>query len=132
MPNYADCRPIFARQAMEESGFTIKDVSLSMMWGLPGSGTKATWVPESFLMKHWKPEQVDMPPWSPMGGEFAGASLTSTDRARAAGLTTRPLPETVRDTLAWFRTLPEARQAQLKAGIQPAVETATLAAWHKS
>ena len=35
MPNYADCRPIFARQAMEESGFTIKDVSLSMMWGLP-------------------------------------------------------------------------------------------------
>ncbi len=35
MPNYADCRPIFARQAMEESGFTIKDVSVSMMWGLP-------------------------------------------------------------------------------------------------
>lgn len=35
MPNYADCRPIFARQAMEESGFTINDVSLSMMWGLP-------------------------------------------------------------------------------------------------
>lgn len=35
MPNYADCRPIFARQAMEESGFTIKSVDLSMMWGLP-------------------------------------------------------------------------------------------------
>lgn len=35
MPNYADCRPIFARQSMEESGFKIEDASVSSMWGLP-------------------------------------------------------------------------------------------------
>jgi len=35
MPNYADCRPIFARQAMEQNGFAIQDVSVSSMWGLP-------------------------------------------------------------------------------------------------
>ncbi len=35
MPDYADCRPIFARQALEQSGFTIQDVSHSSMWGLP-------------------------------------------------------------------------------------------------
>jgi demethylmenaquinone methyltransferase/2-methoxy-6-polyprenyl-1,4-benzoquinol methylase len=35
MPNYADCRPIFARQALEESGFSIQGVSLASMWGLP-------------------------------------------------------------------------------------------------
>ena len=35
MPDYADCRPIFARQAIEQSGFTIQDVSVSSMWGLP-------------------------------------------------------------------------------------------------
>lgn len=35
MPNYADCRPIFARQAMEQNGFDIQDVSVSSMWGLP-------------------------------------------------------------------------------------------------
>ena len=35
MPDYADCRPIFARQAMEQSGFTIQSVSISSMWGLP-------------------------------------------------------------------------------------------------
>ena len=35
MPNYADCRPIFAKQAMEESGLVIQDVSVSSMWGLP-------------------------------------------------------------------------------------------------
>jgi demethylmenaquinone methyltransferase/2-methoxy-6-polyprenyl-1,4-benzoquinol methylase len=35
MPDYADCRPIFARQALEHSGFTIQNVSVSSMWGLP-------------------------------------------------------------------------------------------------
>lgn len=35
MPNYADCRPIFARQALEQSGFVIQDASISSMWGLP-------------------------------------------------------------------------------------------------
>ena len=35
MPEYADCRPIFARQALEENGFQIQDLSLSSMWGLP-------------------------------------------------------------------------------------------------
>lgn len=35
MPAYADCRPIFARPALEQSGFTIQDVSVSSMWGLP-------------------------------------------------------------------------------------------------
>lgn len=35
MPNYADCRPIFARRAIEQSEFKIRDVSLSSMWGLP-------------------------------------------------------------------------------------------------
>jgi len=35
MPDYADCRPIFARQALEQNGFKIQDVSVSSMWGLP-------------------------------------------------------------------------------------------------
>ncbi|RJP49105.1 MAG: methyltransferase domain-containing protein [Anaerolineaceae bacterium] len=35
MPNYADCRPIFARQAVEQSGFAIVDSEVSSMWGLP-------------------------------------------------------------------------------------------------
>jgi len=35
MPDYADCRPIFGRQALEQSGFAIQDVSVSSMWGLP-------------------------------------------------------------------------------------------------
>lgn len=35
LPEYADCRPIFARQVLEQGGFIIQDVSASSMWGLP-------------------------------------------------------------------------------------------------
>jgi len=35
MPDYADCRPIFARQALEQSGFQIQNICVSSMWGLP-------------------------------------------------------------------------------------------------
>jgi demethylmenaquinone methyltransferase/2-methoxy-6-polyprenyl-1,4-benzoquinol methylase len=35
LPNYADCRPIYVRQAVEQSGFAIVDSDVSSMWGLP-------------------------------------------------------------------------------------------------
>ncbi|NWG34813.1 MAG: methyltransferase domain-containing protein [Chloroflexi bacterium] len=35
LPNYADCRPIFARQSIEQGDFVIQEVSVSSMWGLP-------------------------------------------------------------------------------------------------
>ena len=35
MPDYADCRPIFAQPVLGQSGFSIEDVSMSTMWGLP-------------------------------------------------------------------------------------------------
>jgi 2'-hydroxyisoflavone reductase len=36
----------------------------------------------------------------------------------------------VRDTLAWFQTLPPERQGKLRAGLDPKLEAATLAEWH--
>ena len=56
---------------------------------------------------------------------------TSIKRALAKGLTFRPLGETARDTLAWFKTLPADRQAKMKAGLTPEREKEVLAAWHK-
>jgi 2'-hydroxyisoflavone reductase len=94
------------------------------------SGTRVTWLPESFLSKQWKQQDLDLPPWSPMSGETAGASLTSVTLARKTGLRSRPLQETVHDTLQWFHSLPPERQAVLHAGIDAQKESDTLRAWH--
>ncbi|HEX4811972.1 MAG TPA: NAD-dependent epimerase, partial [Nonomuraea sp.] len=55
-----------------------------------------------------------------------------TGKARAAGLRVRPVAETVRDTWAWLREIPEAERpfGGLRShGIAPEKEAAILAAW---
>jgi 2'-hydroxyisoflavone reductase len=49
-------------------------------------------------------------------------------KAVGEGLAFRPLVETARDTLAWWKTLPEERRGRLKAGLTPEREAAALAA----
>ena len=112
--------------------FTMGELIKESQKASPKSDTHATWVSEDFLAAHWKPEELDLPPWSPLKGDSAGASLTSVKKAQAAGLRCRPLHETVRDTLAWFQTLPADRQAKLKAGLAADKETETLQEWHKA
>jgi demethylmenaquinone methyltransferase/2-methoxy-6-polyprenyl-1,4-benzoquinol methylase len=34
-PAYVDCRPIFARQTVDEAGFRVADIREMVMWGLP-------------------------------------------------------------------------------------------------
>ena len=89
-----------------------------------------TWVSEDFLAKQWKPEEMDLPPWSPMKGDYAGASLTSSTRATKTGLKIRSMRETVQDTLQWFQSLPAERQAKPKAGLDPTKEADALRAFH--
>jgi 2'-hydroxyisoflavone reductase len=111
--------------------FTMGDLITASLRASPKSGTKVTWVSEDFLAAHWKPDDLDLPPWSPMKGDSAGASLTSTMPASKTGLRSRPLQETVRDTLAWFQTLPPDRQAHPHAGLDPQKESDTLQAFHQ-
>lgn len=112
--------------------FTMGGLIAASREATPKADTKVTWVSEDFLAAHWKPEDLDIPPWSPMQGDSAGASLTSMARAAKTGLKSRPLAETVRDTLAWFQTLPAQRQAALHAGIPASKEADTLREWHAS
>ena len=70
-----------------------------------------------------------MPVWVPATGDTSGASRRRNAKAIAAGLTFRPLAQTAVDTLAWWKTLPAERQAQLKAGIKPDREVQVLEAW---
>jgi len=112
--------------------FNMGDLIQASKQASPASGTSVTWVPEDFLGAHWKPEEEDLPPWAPTKGEMAGLALTSATLARQAGLRSRPLQETVRDTLQWFHTLPPERQSMLHAGLDARKEADTLRAWHAS
>jgi 2'-hydroxyisoflavone reductase len=95
------------------------------------SDAKFTWADADFLEAQNVSPWSDMPVWVPPRGEEGGLSRTSIKRALDKGLTFRPLPETARDTLAWFKTLPADRQANFKAGLKPEREAEVLAEWHK-
>ncbi|WP_157515144.1 NAD-dependent epimerase/dehydratase family protein [Luteimonas abyssi] len=96
----------------------------------PGHDTRATWVPAGFLAERQVSPWQDMPVWMPPDGAYAGFARTSAARAVAAGLTFRPLETTVADTLAWWRSLPEARRAEPGAGLALEREAEVLQAWH--
>jgi 2'-hydroxyisoflavone reductase len=89
---------------------------------------KFTWVPGDFLEKEKVEAWSDMPVWT---GEESGMARTNITRALAKGLTFRPLADTARDTLAWFKSQPQDRQSKLRAGLTPEREAEVLAAWRK-
>ncbi|HEY6070761.1 MAG TPA: NAD-dependent epimerase/dehydratase family protein [Chthoniobacterales bacterium] len=92
------------------------------------SNATFTWVDEKFLDAQKVSAWSDMPVWT---GKDSGLALTKIDKALSKGLTFRPLAETARDTLAWFKSLPQDRQSKMKAGLTPEREAEVLAAWKK-
>ena len=90
-----------------------------------------TFVAADFLEKEKVAPWSDMPVWVPPAGEGGGISSVSIKRALEKGLTFRPLAETARDTVAWFKTQPKERQDKLRAGITAKREAEVLADWHK-
>jgi len=87
-----------------------------------GSDATFRWVPDPFLVEHEVGEWMELPMWV-QSSEEAGIHQADVSRALAAGLTFRPLEETVRDTLDLARTTPEAgltqeREAELLAAAQ--------------
>lgn len=95
------------------------------------SNANFTWLNADFLAAQKVEPWSDMPVWIPPRGEEAGGNQISNKRALAKGLTFRPLAETARDTLAWFKSQPQDRQSKLRAGLTSEREAEVLAAWHK-
>jgi 2'-hydroxyisoflavone reductase len=92
------------------------------------SNANFTWVNEEFLTQQKVEPWSDMPVWT---GAESGMARTNISRALSKGLTFRPLADTARDTLAWFKSLPQDRQSKLRAGITPEREAEVLAEWKK-
>jgi nucleoside-diphosphate-sugar epimerase len=80
-----------------------------------------------FLAAHKIDEAI---PWAMLRGNDDGMMSIKNGRAIKAGLTFRPLDVTVRDTLAWWPTVPEARRTKPRFTITPELEAKALADWH--
>ena len=98
-----------------------------------GSDATFTWASAAFLEEHEVSAWSDMPVWVPLDGEDAGHPFINVDRALKAGLTFRPIDQTVRATLDWWNTVPqERRDKPMRSGITPEREAELLAACHAS
>jgi 2'-hydroxyisoflavone reductase len=92
--------------------------------------TSFTWVTDEFISANQSQEAgpgfTPLPFWVPE--PYDGIFAVSINRAVNDGLTFRPLAETVRDTQAWFATLPADHTR--RAGPTRAQEADLLAKWH--
>jgi 2'-hydroxyisoflavone reductase len=103
---------IFNVNGPAAGGMTIGGL-LDACKGATASDASFTWVDADFLAERQINGWAQMPVWLPPVGETEGFHRTSIERALAAGLSTRPLGETVRDTLAWFDAwLPEIKESR--------------------
>jgi 2'-hydroxyisoflavone reductase len=93
-----------------------------------GSGANLTWVDTKFLLQKGVQPWVDLPAWLPAGGETAFMQTADCRKAFEAGLTFRPLPETILDTLSWLVTRPGG--PELKTGLKADREKELLQEWH--
>ena len=104
-----------------------------MLYGIKAvtsSDAHFTWVAADFLSANQVRAWSDMPVWMPPTGRTAGFMAVNCSKAFAAGLTVRPLADTAKHTLDWYKTRPAAEQEKARAGLAPEKEKTVLAAWH--
>jgi 2'-hydroxyisoflavone reductase len=95
-----------------------------------GSNPTYTWVDADFLRANGaNPYGRELPVFQVMKGRTAGFARFDLTPELTAGLRVRPMEDTARDTLAWWKTLPAERQAAIKTGFTPEREGALLKAW---
>jgi 2'-hydroxyisoflavone reductase len=93
------------------------------------SNATFAWADAEFLKQQKVEAWSDMPVWA---GDELGMSRTNISHALAKGLTFRPLGDTARDALAWFKAQKPERQAKMRAGLTPEREAEVLVALHKT
>jgi 2'-hydroxyisoflavone reductase len=91
-----------------------------------GGGADLMWVDGDWLTEQGI-DSRDLPLWNEGRREWALAM--STERATSAGLTHRPLTETVRDTQAWIREIGEDNVPGSRHWLSPERESELLTAW---
>ncbi|MGB0388159.1 MAG: epimerase, partial [Ardenticatenaceae bacterium] len=83
-----------------------------------GSDAHLTWLSEEFLLANNVSPFTEMPLWVPKN--MSNLMTVNLQKPIHAGLTFRPLAQTIRDTLAWHATRP--KEHEWRAGLTPARE----------
>lgn len=92
-----------------------------------GSDASFTWIDEDFLAREQVGAWSELPLWLPESEPgLKGFMYINCDKAIDAGLTFRPVAETVKDTLTWQQTR---TGESLKAGLDPEKERRLLQQW---
>ena len=93
-----------------------------------GANVRYTYVEDyDFLAAHGIDEAI---PWALLRGNDYGMMSVKSVKAIAASLGFRPLADTVRDTLAWWPSVPASRRDKPHFTISPETEAKALADWH--
>ncbi|MEU6074294.1 NAD-dependent epimerase/dehydratase family protein [Micromonospora sp. NPDC047074] len=118
---------------VSRSGHATMGELLDACVAATGADARLRWTdPEPILAAGVVPWN-DLPIWVPAGHEYRWLQERDVERAYAAGLTCRPVTETVTDTWAWLRrvgTVPPraGRPQRAPVGLDPEREAALLAA----
>jgi 2'-hydroxyisoflavone reductase len=124
----AERRTLGTFNADGKGGATTMGALLDTCKKVSKSDATFVWADQAFLADQRISFYRDLPVWVPAVGDYAGAGQLSSAKAQAAGLRYRPLAETVKDTLAWFRADPDAEKTLLRAGMTPKREADVLKA----
>lgn len=95
------------------------------------TGAKASfvWMDEKTLEGLGLKPAEEFPIWTSPTGAEGGLEDVSIARAVKAGLTFRPIETTIKETLAYWKSLPEERRAKMRAGLAPEREAEALKAF---
>ncbi|HYW33037.1 MAG TPA: NAD-dependent epimerase/dehydratase family protein [Gemmatimonas sp.] len=103
------------------------ETAVNTLGSQAGSPPKLVYVDDYALLAKHKVEEAI--PWAMLRGNDLGMMSIRNDKAVGAGLAFRALDVTLRDTLTWWGTVPEARKAKPRFTITPEQEAAVLAEW---
>ena len=102
---------------------------LAAVQAATGSAARLVWVTPEVIEAAGIAPWTELPVWVPPGSELAGLHTGDVTAALAAGLSCRPVAETVADTWAWLQAEgdPPPRPGRPAHGLDPGREQQALA-----